>query len=178
MQIIERRWSETAGVIKKNSGLALRIRVIVVGKTNRGFIEQGVEEYLKRLQRYLKTELQVIPDLKANKNLAAEQLMKREEEQLLAAIGSSDFFLLDEQGKEYTSMELASFMQMRMVSGAKELVLVIGGAYGVTPLVKSRAVGLIALSKLTFSHQMVRVFLLEQLYRCMTIIKGEPYHHE
>lgn len=156
----------------------MKIKVIVVGKTLKGFIGQGVEEYLKRLKRYLRVEVLVIPDVKMGKSLPVEQLMRKEEELILSGIANgAEVFLLDEQGREYTSMELASFVEEKMVAGIKELTLVIGGAYGVTQAVKSRANGVIAMSKLTFSHQMIRVILFEQLYRAMTIIRGEPYHH-
>jgi len=156
----------------------LKIKVIVVGKTLKGFIGQGVEEYLNRLKHYLRVDLIVIPDVKTGKSLPVEQLMRKEEELILSEIANgSEVFLLDEQGREYTSVELASIVEEKMVAGTKELTLIIGGAYGVTKAVKSKANGVIALSKLTFSHQMVRVILLEQLYRAMTIIRGEPYHH-
>ncbi len=156
----------------------MKIKVIVVGKTLKGFIGQGVEEYLNRLKHYLRVDLIVIPDVKTGKSLPVEQLMRKEEELILSEIANgSEVFLLDEQGREYTSVELASIVEEKMVAGTKELTLIIGGAYGVTKAVKSKANGVIALSKLTFSHQMVRVILLEQLYRAMTIIRGEPYHH-
>ena len=149
-----------------------------MGKTLKGFIGEGVDEYLKRLKRYLRVEVLVIPDVKVGKSLPVEQLMKKEEELILSGIANgSEVFLLDEQGKEYTSVELASFVEEKMVAGTKEITLIIGGAYGVTQTVKSKANGVIALSKLTFSHQMIRVILFEQLYRAMTIIRGEPYHH-
>lgn len=156
----------------------MKISVVVVGKTVKGFVLQGVEEYLKRLKRYLKVDLVVIPDVKAGKSLPVDQLMRKEAEQILLAIGNcKEVFLLDEKGAEYTSEELASFIEGKMVAGAKEVVFIVGGAYGVTHEVKSRVSGVVALSKLTFSHQMVRVVLLEQIYRSMTIIRGEPYHH-
>jgi 23S rRNA (pseudouridine1915-N3)-methyltransferase len=156
----------------------LKIKVIVVGKTIKGFIGQGVEEYLNRLKHYLRVDLIVIPDVKTGKSLPVEQLMRKEEELILSEIANgSEVFLLDEQGREYTSVELASFVEDKMIAGTKELTLIVGGAYGVTKAVKSKANGVIALSKLTFSHQMVRVVLLEQLYRAMTIVRGEPYHH-
>ncbi len=149
-----------------------------MGKTLKGFIGQGVDEYLKRLKRYLRVEMLVIPDVRSGKNFPIEQLMRKEEELILSSIANgSEVFLLDEQGREYTSVELASFVEEKMVSGTKELTLIIGGAYGVTQAVKLRVSGVIALSKLTFSHQMIRVILFEQLYRAMTIIRGEPYHH-
>lgn len=151
---------------------------MAVGKTDGGFIGQGVEEYLKRLRRYVRVEVQIIPEFKTSKKLTVEQLMGREEQQILLAVGDGEFYLLDERGKEYTSVELANFLESKMVLGVKELVFVVGGAYGVTSIVKQKATGMITLSRLTFSHQMVRMFLLEQLYRSMTIIRGEPYHHE
>ncbi len=163
------------GVINSST---LKLKIIAIGKTQKGFIEDGVNIYASRLKKYLKVELQTIPDIKAAKNLTADVLMKREEELIRAELGEiTDFYVLDERGKEYTSEGLASFFERQMVAGKKEVALIIGGAYGVSDALKTSATGLLSLSKLTFSHQMVRVFLMEQVYRAMTIIRGEPYHH-
>jgi 23S rRNA (pseudouridine1915-N3)-methyltransferase len=157
----------------------VKITIVVIGKTVNGFVSQGVDEYLKRLKHYIKTEVIVLADIKNSKSLSVEQLMQKEEELLLNFLGNQpEVFLLDEQGVEYTSVELSAVLQSKMISGAKELIFVIGGAYGVTAKVKQRANGMVALSRLTFSHQMVRLVLVEQVYRAMTIIRGEPYHHQ
>jgi 23S rRNA (pseudouridine1915-N3)-methyltransferase len=157
----------------------LKITIVVIGKTVNGFVSQGIEEYMKRLKRYIKTEFIVLPDVKNSKSLSIDQLIVKEEELLLGAVGNqSDVYLLDEHGVEYSSVELSQFVQGKMISGIKELTFVVGGAFGVSSRVKQRAQGMIALSRLTFSHQMVRLIMVEQIYRAMTIIKGEPYHHQ
>lgn len=157
----------------------MKITILVVGKTDNGFIYQGVEEYLKRLKRYVRIEVNVIQDIKNSKSLSIEQLIQKEEDSIVQAIGSSnEIILLDERGKEYTSVELSQMIESKMVSGTKDLVFLIGGAYGVSDTVKKRIKAQMAVSKMTYSHQMVRLILVEQLYRAMTIIRGEPYHHE
>ncbi|PKP36905.1 MAG: 23S rRNA (pseudouridine(1915)-N(3))-methyltransferase RlmH [Bacteroidetes bacterium HGW-Bacteroidetes-15] len=157
----------------------MKITILVVGKTDKGYVCQGVDEYLKRLKRYIKTELVVLADVKNSKNLSVEQLIIKEEGLITAYLGnSSDIILLDENGSEYTSMEFSQFIQSKMLSGIKELVFVVGGAYGVSAQVKKKAQTHMALSRLTFSHQMVRLVLVEQIYRAMTILRGEPYHHQ
>lgn len=157
----------------------MKITILVIGKTNKGFVSQGVDEYLKRLTRYVRVGFEVIPDVKNCKNLSADQLMQKEEALLNTALsGRTDIYLLDEKGKEPTSMEFSNMLQAKMLSGTKEVVLVVGGAYGVSPLIKNRVKDHISMSRLTFSHQMIRLILVEQLYRAMTILKGEPYHHE
>ncbi|MFP4557660.1 MAG: 23S rRNA (pseudouridine(1915)-N(3))-methyltransferase RlmH [Bacteroidales bacterium] len=156
----------------------MKITVVAIGKTVKGFVYQGVEEYLKRLKRYIKVDFIVIPDVKSSKNLTQEQLLRKEELLLLPFIdGCPMVYLLDENGKQFTSVQLAQFLESKMLTGSKELLLIIGGAYGVSNNIKKSVQGKIALSSLTFSHQMVRVILFEQLYRAMTILKGEPYHH-
>ena len=157
----------------------MKISLIVIGKTNKGFVLDGLQEYLKRLKRYIRFELVVIPDVKQSKNLTPEQLIAKEEEVLLPHIADgANTYLLDETGKQFSSMELAQFIEVKMVHGAKELKLIVGGAYGVSNKVKSTVQGKISLSQLTFSHQMVRLILVEQIYRAMTILRGEPYHHQ
>lgn len=157
----------------------MKIRIVAIGRTNKGFVNEGFEEYLNRLKRYIKIEFVVIHDVKNSKNLSPELLMAKEEELIISFLGdSTEFILLDENGAEYTSVEFSQFLQSKMISGAKELTFLIGGAFGVSEKVKKRAVSKIALSKFTFSHQMVRMILAEQIYRAMTILKGEPYHHQ
>ena len=156
----------------------MKITLLVVGKTTDTHIETLIQEYQKRLTHYLTFALQVIPELKNTKALTSEQQKQAEGEMILKAVTSSaDLILLDEHGKEYRSIEFADYVQKRMSSG-RDVVFVVGGPYGFSEAVYQRANGKISLSKMTFSHQMVRLFFVEQLYRAMTILKGEPYHHE
>jgi len=157
----------------------VKITILAIGKTNINFVNEGISEYLKRLKRYVKVEIQIIADVKNSKNLTAPQLIQKEEELLLNALSSDSYVvLLDEKGKECTSVELSQFVEGKMISGTKEVVFVIGGAYGVSNAIKQRANEQLSMSQLTFSHQMIRLILIEQIYRAMTIIRGEPYHHE
>lgn len=156
----------------------MKITILAIGKTDKNFVGQGIDEYLKRLKRYIKVDVQIIPDVRNSKNLSPQQLMQKEEELLINAFASgAHIILLDENGKECTSVELSNTIENKMISGLKELIFVIGGAYGVTPTVKQQVHEIMALSQLTFSHQMIRLILAEQIYRAMTILKGEPYHH-
>lgn len=156
----------------------MKITLLVVGKTTDTHIETLIQEYQKRLTHYLTFALQVIPELKNTKALTSEQQKQAEGEMILKAVTSSaDLILLDEHGKEFRSIEFADYVQKRMSSG-RDVVFVVGGPYGFSETVYQRANGKISLSKMTFSHQMVRLFFVEQLYRAMTILKGEPYHHE
>ena len=156
----------------------MRVVLLVVGKTSDAHLDVLIGDYVKRLGHYIPFAIQVIPELKQTKHLTTNQQKTQEGELILKAVpASSDLILLDERGKEYTSMEFASFMQKRMSSG-KDVVLVIGGPYGFSQPVYDRAAGMISLSRMTFSHQMVRLFMVEQLYRAMTILNNEPYHHE
>jgi 23S rRNA (pseudouridine1915-N3)-methyltransferase len=157
----------------------MKVTLIVVGKTDKKYILEGIAEYEKRLLHYCKFEVKVIPDIKNSKAMSANVQMQKEGEQILAAIRpSSEVILLDEKGGEYTSMEFAKFVEKKAISGQSELSFIIGGPYGFSPEVRSSATALLSLSRLTFSHQIVRLIFMEQLYRVMTIIKGEPYHHE
>ena len=156
----------------------MKITLLVVGKTTDPHTETLIQEYQKRLTHYLTFALQVIPELKNTKALTSEQQKQAEGEMILKAVTSSaDLILLDEHGKEFRSIEFADYVQKRMSSG-RDVVFVVGGPYGFSEAVYQRANGKISLSKMTFSHQMVRLFFVEQLYRAMTILKGEPYHHE
>ena len=156
----------------------MKITLLVVGKTTSVQIESLIQEYQKRLTHYIPFVLQVIPELKNTKALTPEQQKLAEGELILRAINSStDLVLLDEHGKEFRSVEFADYLQKRMSSG-RDVVFVVGGPYGFSEAVYQRANGKISLSKMTFSHQMVRLFFVEQLYRAMTILRGEPYHHE
>ena len=156
----------------------MKITLLVVGKTTDSHIEALIQEYQKRLTHYLPFTLQVIPELKNTKALTSEQQKQAEGELILRTITpATDLILLDEHGKEYRSIEFADYIQKRMSSG-RDVVFVVGGPYGFSEAVYQRANGKISLSKMTFSHQMVRLFFVEQIYRAMTILRGESYHHE
>ena len=156
----------------------MKITLLVVGKTTDSHIEALIQEYQKRLTHYLPFTLQVIPELKNTKALTSEQQKQAEGELILRTIApATDLILLDEHGKEYRSIEFADYIQKCMSSG-RDVVFVVGGPYGFSEAVYQRANGKISLSKMTFSHQMVRLFFVEQIYRAMTILRGEPYHHE
>jgi len=156
----------------------MKISLILVGKTFQSFVSEGFEEYSSRLKHYLPFETEIIPELKAAKNLSTDQIREREGELLLQRFQSGDHIvLLDERGKTFTSEGFATFIEKRMHTGLKRLVFAVGGAYGLPQKVYNAADGKIALSAMTFSHQLVRLVFAEQLYRAMTIINGEPYHH-
>lgn len=157
----------------------MKICLLVIGKTDEAYLQKGIELFLKRIPHYISFEMKSIPDLKNSKNLSEDQQKEKEGELIIQQLSTSDeLFLLDEQGMEVSSVEFARFLEKRMISGIKRLVFVIGGPYGFSGNVYSRANGKVSLSKMTFSHQMVRLIFLEQLYRGMTILKGEPYHHQ
>ena len=157
----------------------MKICLIVVGKTDEAYLQKGIEIFLKRIPHYISFEMKVIPDLKSSKNLSESQQKEKEGDLILQQISPSDeLFLLDEQGFETSSVEFARFLEKKMVSGIKRLVFVIGGPYGFSGTVYGRATEKLSLSKMTFSHQMVRLIFVEQLYRAMSILKGEPYHHQ
>lgn len=156
----------------------MNIKLLCIGKTDDKKLLALVEEYSKRLNHYIKFSIEVIPDLKKVKNLSESQQKEKEGELILSKVGSQDHLvLLDENGKEFTSVGFSKFLQKKMNAGYKTLVLVIGGPYGFSDAVYKAAQGKIALSQMTFSHQMIRLFITEQLYRGFTILKGEPYHH-
>ncbi|TKG94699.1 23S rRNA (pseudouridine(1915)-N(3))-methyltransferase RlmH [Puteibacter caeruleilacunae] len=157
----------------------MKVILIVVGKTDQKYLEEGIGKYVKRIPHYIPFEMRIIPDIKNTKNLSVNEQKDREGKTILNGINNSDhLILLDEKGKDFKSTEFAAFMQKKMNAGLKNLVFLIGGPYGFSPDVYARANGKISLSKMTFSHQLVRILFVEQLYRAMTIIKGEPYHHE
>lgn len=156
----------------------MKITLLVVGKTTSTQIESLIQEYQKRLTHYIPFVLQVIPELRNTKALTPEQQKQAEGELILRTITpNADLVLLDEHGKEFRSVEFAEYVQKRMSSG-RDVVFVVGGPYGFSEAVYARANGKVSLSKMTFSHQMVRLFFVEQIYRAMTILRGEPYHHE
>ncbi len=156
----------------------MNIKLLVIGKTDNKQLEDLINIYIKRLGHYIKFNLEVIPDIKNAKNLSEVQQKEKEGKLILNKVENSDsLILLDENGKQYNSIGFSDFLQKHMNSGVKQLVFVIGGPYGFSPEVYSRANGKVSLSKMTFSHQMIRLFFIEQLYRGFTILKNEPYHH-
>ncbi len=156
----------------------MKIRILAIGKTDDKNLLSLIQTYEQRLKHYIKFDLIIIPDIKNAKNMSMKQQKEREGELILKNIQASDqLFLLDEKGQEFGSIEFSSFLQKKMNSGMKQLVLVIGGPYGFSEKVYQKATGKISLSKMTFSHQMIRLFIVEQIYRAFTILKNEPYHH-
>lgn len=157
----------------------MKITLVVIGKTDSAYLTEGINEYMKRLKHYVSFDLEVIPDIKKNKNRTAEEQMAMEGELILAKnLPGRELHLFDENGKFFSSRTFATFIEKKMVSGPKELVLVIGGPYGFSPKVHEKVISKISLSPMTFSHQMARLLCVEQIYRAFTIIKGEPYHHD
>ena len=157
----------------------MNIKLIAVGKTDNSALQELITTYEKRLSYYINFELQLLPDIKNSKSLSEEQQKTKEGELILSNIASSHhLILLDERGKEYTSVAFADELQKKMNAGIKQLTFVIGGPYGFSKEVCDRSNGKLSLSKLTFSHQMIRLFFVEQLYRAFTILRNEPYHHQ
>ncbi|MBQ3196831.1 MAG: 23S rRNA (pseudouridine(1915)-N(3))-methyltransferase RlmH [Alistipes sp.] len=157
----------------------MNIELIVVGKTDSHEVEALVAMYTKRVNHYCKFSITTIADVRNTRNMAASRQKQLEGEAIMKLLGEGDYLvLMDERGQQYTSMEYAQWLQKRMLSGVKRLVLVIGGPYGFSEEVYARANQKISLSKMTFSHQIVRAIFAEQLYRAFTILNNEPYHHE
>ncbi|MDR2223634.1 MAG: 23S rRNA (pseudouridine(1915)-N(3))-methyltransferase RlmH [Flavobacteriaceae bacterium] len=157
----------------------MNIKLLAIGKTDSKPLQTLMDEYTKRLSFYIKFDLEVIPDIKNAKNMSETQQKQKEGELILSKIGPTDqLILLDDKGKEFTSIGFADELQKKMNSGIKTLVFVIGGPYGFSEDVYKNAKGKISLSRMTFSHQMIRLFIIEQIYRGFTILKNEPYHHE
>lgn len=157
----------------------MTIKLLTIGKTDDGQLQSLIDTYVGRLGHYNKFEFDVIPDLKKTKSLDVEQQKSREGKLILTRVNTSDFLvLLDEKGKPFTSEGFSEYIQKRLNSGMKQLIFVVGGPYGFSEEVYNRADSTISLSKMTFSHQMVRLFFVEQLYRAFTILKNEPYHHK
>ena len=157
----------------------MKIKLLVIGKTGSKPLEEMISEYQTRLKRYIHFEIETIPELKNIKNLSISEQKRKEAEAVSTRISASDtLILLDEKGTEYSSVGLSKKLQNLMNSGVRNLVLLVGGPYGIDDSLKMKSQGSISLSKLTFSHQMVRLFIVEQLYRAMTILKNQPYHHE
>ncbi len=156
----------------------MQIKLLTIGKTDNQQLQMLIDDYQKRLGFYIKFEFEIIPDLKKAKHLSEEQQKQKEGELILAKLNHTDLLLLlDENGKQQDSVAFSEQLQKHMNSGVKQLVFVIGGPYGFSSEVYEKANGKISLSKMTFSHQMIRLFMIEQLYRAFTILKNEPYHH-
>ena len=157
----------------------MKITLIVIGKTDARWLNEGIETYLNRLTHYTSLEVKLLPDIKNNSKMPPQVRKEKEGQQVASMIeGKTNIYLLDEKGKSFTSRELAGFLENKMVSGLKELTFIIGGPYGFSDEIANYCNGKISLSKLTFSHQMVRLLFLEQLYRAFTIINGESYHND
>lgn len=157
----------------------MKISLLTVGKTDVKWVKDGLVLYVSRLVHYIPFQVVEIPELKNVSALSRDQIKSREGELILKAVKPSDeLILLDEKGREFRSLEFAKFVEEKLSRGSRDIVFVIGGAYGFSDEVYARADSRMSLSKMTFSHQMVRTIFAEQLYRAFTIIKGEPYHHE
>jgi 23S rRNA (pseudouridine1915-N3)-methyltransferase len=157
----------------------MTIKLITIGKTDNKQLTSLIDDYIKRLGYYIKFSLDIIPDIKNSKNLSEVQQKQKEGELILKKISTTDtLILLDENGKQFDSVDFSSYLQKHMNSGIKQLVFVIGGPYGFSEDVYKKSNGKLSLSKMTFSHQMIRLFFIEQLYRGFTILRNEPYHHK
>lgn len=156
----------------------MKIKLLCVGKSSKSFLQEGENEYLKRLQKYISVEKIELPDLKNAQHLSEEQIKEKEGSMLLEKIQQHDVvILLDEKGKSFTSKEFSIYLQQHFLSGNKHLVFVVGGPYGFSAALYKRANDQLSLSKMTFSHQMIRLFFIEQVYRAMSILNNSPYHH-
>ena len=157
----------------------MTIKLIAIGKTDNKNLQSLMDDYTKRLSFYIKFSVEIISDIKNVKNLSEEQQKQKEGELILSKLNATDILvLLDENGKQLDSVNFSEYLQKHMNSGIKQLVFVIGGPYGFSQEVYNKANGKVSLSKMTFSHQMIRLFFIEQLYRGFTILKNEPYHHK
>jgi 23S rRNA (pseudouridine1915-N3)-methyltransferase len=156
----------------------MKITLLIVGKTEDAYLKEGIDKYLKRLKHYTKIEIAEIAELKNTKALTPDQQKSKEAEFILKRLSPTDhIILLDENGVQLTSQQFAAYIDKKAISSVSNLVFIVGGPYGFDESVYQRANDQLSLSKMTFSHQMVRLFFVEQLYRAFTIIKGEPYHH-
>jgi 23S rRNA (pseudouridine1915-N3)-methyltransferase len=157
----------------------MKIKLLAIGRTDDKNLQILIQTYQKRLKHYINFELVIIPDIKNTKNLSKSQQKEKEGGLLLKEFGSTDqIILLDEKGQEFRSIDFSKFLQKKMNSGIKQLVFVIGGPYGFSDKIYQKSNGKVSFSRMTFSHQMIRLFIVEQIYRAFTILKNEPYHHE
>ncbi|MGE0077475.1 MAG: 23S rRNA (pseudouridine(1915)-N(3))-methyltransferase RlmH [Bacteroidales bacterium] len=156
----------------------MKIILILVGKTDKDYFVKAIDEYTKRVSRYCKFEIKIIPELRNTKSMSVDVQMQKEAESILPLIQNvQEVILLDEHGLEFNSIEFSKFIEKKMVTGLRDICFVVGGPYGFSEKVKAVSHTKISLSQLTYSHQLVRLVFIEQLYRAFTIIKGEPYHH-
>ena len=157
----------------------MKIKLLAIGKTDDKNLIKLIDLYTNRLKHYIKFELEIIPDIKNAKKLSEHQQKEKEGDLILSKLQNTDVLvLLDDKGKDFTSIQFSKYLQKKMNAGHKQLVFVIGGPYGFSDAVYAKAIEKVSLSKMTFSHQMIRLFFVEQLYRGFTILKGEPSHHE
>lgn len=157
----------------------MKIVIIAVGKTATQYIAAATDDFIRRASRYVPVEMSIIPDLRSTRGLTEEMQKQREGKSIIASLQPGDLVtLLDERGAELTSRQFAGEIERGMVSGLKRMIYVIGGPYGFSPEVYARADRKLSLSRMTFTHEMVRLFFAEQVYRAMTIMRGEPYHHD
>lgn len=164
---------------KTRNLLSMKVHVYYIGKTSEAYLREGEAIYAKRLKHYLPITFEVLPDVKNAGKLSAEQLKAKEGELILSRLKNDDgLILLDEGGKQFGSVDFAQWLDLQLQRPYKRLVFLVGGAFGFPPEVYARANGKLSLSKMTFSHQMIRLFFAEQLYRGMTILRGEKYHNE
>lgn len=157
----------------------MEIELLTVGKTTIRFVEDGIAEYTRRLKHYIPYSIKSLPDIRNAAKMDQGRQKEEEGKKILESVGNSDFVvLLDERGKQYGSVEFSAFIEKQMIAGRRRVVFVVGGPYGFSQQVYDRADSMLSLSKMTFNHEMVRLFFTEQVYRAMTILRGEPYHHE
>lgn len=157
----------------------VKILLLTIGNTDKNYMREGIDDYVKRLSFYIPFEMKVIPDIKNRSSLTPELQKEKEGQLILNQVSSGDYLiLLDEHGVEFTSIGFSRWIEKKMIAGIRQLIFVIGGPYGFSNAVYQRSDIKISMSQLTFSHQMVRMIFVEQIYRAMTIIKNEPYHHE
>ncbi len=157
----------------------MNIKFVLIGKTSFKFVKEGMDMYLQRLKRFVDFEIIIIPDLKNQKKLSIQQIKEKEAELILKQLKTNDFLiLLDEKGKSLNSLKFANFIRKKQDTATKQLIFTVGGAYGFSDAVYKRANFLLSLSAMTFSHQIIRLFFMEQIYRAYTIINSLPYHNE
>ena len=157
----------------------MKITFLVIGKTEDTYLKEGIEKYTKRLKHYIKFEIVEVPELKNTKNLSEDQQKTKEAELISKNLNNTDYIvLLDEKGQELSSIQFSGFISKKMLSSVQNLVFIVGGPYGFDNSLLTSSNEKLSLSKMTFSHQMVRLFFVEQVYRAFSILKGEPYHHE
>ncbi|MBQ8774214.1 MAG: 23S rRNA (pseudouridine(1915)-N(3))-methyltransferase RlmH [Muribaculaceae bacterium] len=157
----------------------MKLELLVIGKTNDKYLQEGINNFTKRIIHYIPFEIKYLPDVKQTKNLSEDKQKELEGLTFLSNVQAGDVLvLLDEKGREFTSREFSAYIEKKMINVSKKLIFIIGGPYGFSHAVYERANEKISLSKMTFSHEMVRLFFTEQIYRAMTILRGEPYHHD